>query len=92
MAESSEVRQAIMKQAAEGRLVDFAELGRTITELGPQLFKEASELGGGEVATDYVVWGIGTVVHAWHNLEVTQGRLVQPEVLVQALRDAGLGR
>ena len=92
MAENIDARQAIMKQVSEGRLVDFAELGRTITDLGPQLFKEAVELGGSEVATDYVVWGYESVVHAWHNLEATQGRLADPEVLVKALRDAGIGR
>lgn len=92
MAEKNDARASMMKLVAEGRLVDFAELGKTITDLGPQLFREAAELGGGEVATDYVVWGYESVVHGWHNLEATQGRLVQPEVLVQALRDAGLGR
>jgi hypothetical protein len=93
MADSLDARKAIMKQVSEGRIVDFAELGRTITDLGPQIFKEAGELsGGGEVATDYVLWGYESVVHAWHNLEATKGRLADPEILVQAMRDAGFGR
>jgi hypothetical protein len=91
MAES-DVRKALTKHVAEGRLIDFSQLGNLIAEHGPALFAEVSRLGGGEVATDYVVWGYESVVHAWHNLEATKGQILEPEVLAAALKEAGIGR
>lgn len=91
MADNNDVRAKLMKQVAAGRIVDFSELGRALAEIGPDLFKEVSATSGPEtVATDYVVWGVSSVVHAWHDIQGETGQLGDPAILAQALRNAGV--
>lgn len=78
------LQAALLRKVSDGKSVDFQGLAQVVAEHGGPLFTN----NPGDVATDYVVWGISSVVHAYHNAPVAGLQIADPAVLQQAQQSA----
>lgn len=79
-APANALHSALMKKVSDGKGFDFQGLAQVVADHGGSIFENSPE----DLAKDYVVWGVSSVAHAWHNLQGTVGRGVDPAVLQKA--------